>query len=77
VGINGGTTLTIEPGVIVQFQNPDTYLLVDGSLRAVGTVDLPIVLLRMNRPRSPGQWGAIIFRASNLETNKFVGELCG
>ena len=72
VGINAGQTLTVEPGVIVQFQNADTHLIVEGSLRAVGTVDQPIVFTSDEVTKGPGQWGAIIFRASSLETNTLM-----
>jgi len=42
VGINSDATLTIEPGVLVQFENPSVSMLVDGVLIAEGTAALPI-----------------------------------
>ena len=74
-GINSGQTLTLEPGVIVQFQNPDTQFIVEGCLRAVGTVDKPIVFTSDETVKSPGQWGALIFRSSNLGNQYPPGKL--
>ncbi len=41
--INTGVTLTIEPGVVVKFNNPNSRWDVYGTLHAVGTSTAPIV----------------------------------
>jgi parallel beta-helix repeat protein len=75
VGVNGGLTLTIEPGVVVQCQTPDTSLFVDGSLIARGTADQPIVFTSDKSIKQPGQWGAVVFHDSSVDTN-CVMEYC-
>ena len=43
VHVVAGSTLTIEPGVAVKFQNADTDLIVSGKLIAIGSESAPIV----------------------------------
>jgi hypothetical protein len=65
VTIDGGATLIIEPGVTVYMQ-PGTNLSVNvGSLRALGTTALPIVITSSAEnggTPAPGNWGALRFR---------------
>ncbi len=68
VYVDGGATLTLEPGLLVQFQNPDTALIVDGTLIARGAVSAPIRFTSDDVQKAPGQWEAIVFRASNINS---------
>jgi parallel beta-helix repeat protein len=69
--IGGGRTLTIQPGVVVQFQNPDTALYVDGTLAARGTAGAAIRFTSDEAQKAPGQWEAIIIRAGST-TNSIL-----
>ena len=56
VGVSAGVTLTIQAGVIVQFQHTGDDLIVSGTLQAIGTASAPIRF----QPRSgttPVSWG--------------------
>lgn len=66
--VGGGQTLTIESGVVIQFQNPDTALVVDGTLVARGTAAAPILFTSDDAQKAPGQWEAIIFRGANTNS---------
>jgi len=41
--IDSGPALTLEPGTVVKFKDPGSYLTVNGALVADGTADAPIV----------------------------------
>lgn len=43
VTVPTGTTLTIEPGVVIKFATTTTQLIIQGTLRAEGTSESPIV----------------------------------
>lgn len=67
-------TLQIAPGVTLLF-HPNAHLIVDGKVKAEGTVDAPIVMrgdrlgyMFSQQPydRIPGQWGGIILRGSSF-----------
>jgi hypothetical protein len=66
--VNAGRTLTIDPGVIVQFQDPDDAFVVDGTLVARGTASAPIRFTSDETLKAPGQWEAIIFRGANTNS---------
>ncbi|MBI4661234.1 MAG: right-handed parallel beta-helix repeat-containing protein [Verrucomicrobia bacterium] len=68
VYVDAGATLTLEPGLVVQFRYPDTALVVDGTLTARGTALRPIRFTSDELQKAPGQWEAIIFRASNVNS---------
>ena len=53
MGVPQGVTLTIQPGVEVQFQS-STGMNVNGTLLALGTADAPITLTGV--VTSPGSW---------------------
>ncbi len=83
--INSGVTLTIEPGVVVKFWGTapgygsglgSSALLIDGTLNAVGTPDLPIVFTSYadddhggdtnengSSTGTAGDWYGLVFRA--------------
>ena len=63
VTVASGATLTIQPGVEVQFSG-GTSLLVDGGLVVRGTALAPIRFVSSSATVAPGQWGAIEFRDS-------------
>gem|GEM_PF-5791725 len=56
--ISSGVVLTIEPGVIVEFQN-DAYLTVSGTLNAIGSSIYPITFKSENENPDPGDWVGI------------------
>ncbi len=56
VRVASGVTLTIEPGVEVQFTQ-SSGLLVEGNLVAVGTITQPITFT--GTPQQPGWWNGI------------------
>ena len=57
--------LTIEQGTTIQFRDADDDLFVEGILTATGTENAPILFTSDEKDRGPGQWGAIILRASD------------
>ena len=60
VQIFQGSKLTIEPGVIVKF-NQNTGLNIDGELYAVGTADNLIVFTSINTSPNKGDWNGVKF----------------
>src|SRR5436309_9957623 len=66
--VNNGVTLTIEPGVTVQFQELGNGWYVDGTLIARGTVANPILFTSDEAVKAPGQWKGIDLR-SGASTN--------
>jgi parallel beta-helix repeat protein len=65
VGVNGATTLTIQPGVLVRF-NGGYYLDVNGTLTAVGTAGTPITFTSNAATPSPGDWGGIFLHDASV-----------
>jgi len=65
-------TLTLEPGVIVQFQDTDDALVVDGTLIANGTAANPILFTSDNVPKQAGQWEQIVFHDSSDDVNSVL-----
>src|SRR5262245_3112195 len=70
--VNSGITLTLEPGLIVQFQDPDDALVVDGTLIANGTATNPILFTSDETSKQPGQWEQIVFRDSSDDANSIL-----
>lgn len=65
-----GVTLTIEPGVELRFR--DSMLLqIDGTIRAIGTEEHPIVFTRM--PGSNFGWGGIFFSETAIDYDSLNG----
>lgn len=58
VFVTTGATLTIEPGVTVQFEGPEDDLLIAGSLQATGTHIAPILFEPITGTIS-GSWGRV------------------
>lgn len=67
VTVSNGTTLTIEPGVEIEFDG-DFSLLVNGSLWAVGTNDKWITFTSNKLTPHPGDWNTIKFAAAENES---------
>ena len=64
--INNSTTLTIEPGVYVEF-NSGTSLQIDGTIVARGNSVNNIVFTSSSSTPSPGDWGYIYFSDSSSD----------
>ena len=54
-----GVVLTIQPGVTVKFSN--SALTIQGTLKAIGTADGPIIFTSIYDPPIPGQWKELYF----------------
>jgi hypothetical protein len=68
-----GVTLTIEPGVVVQFaQNASLRMLDFGAMKAVGTSAKP--LLFTGAQKTKGFWKGLIFESTNNTDNQL--EFC-
>ncbi len=68
VTVSQGATLTVEPGTIVKFSN--SGLIIDGTLKAVGTPDSPIIFkpyFEEDRV-SPGNWLGIYFTKNSVNS---------
>src|SRR5262245_55711002 len=62
ISVSSGQTLTIEAGVVVQFQELTTGLFIDGTLLARGTGASPILFTSDEAVKQPGQWKGIDVR---------------
>ena len=70
VVVSSGATLSLEPGVVVQFGGPSTGLIIEGNLSAVGTSSAPVVFTSSNdnsdsggsNTANPGDWWGIVLR---------------
>jgi hypothetical protein len=70
VVVSSGATLTLEPGVVVQFGGPSTGLIIEGNLSAVGISSAPVVFTSSNdnsdsggsNTANPGDWWGIVLR---------------
>ncbi len=71
IAVSKGVTLTIEPGVEVQFQS-NARLNVNGTLAAIGTADQPITFTGV--VTTPGSWQGIGIYGTLTETNRSVLE---
>ncbi len=65
--VNSGETLTIEPGVTVQFDS-DTYLKVEGALYAVGTSSSYITFQSNAASPDKSDWKGIRIRSTGGST---------
>lgn len=69
IRVHDGGTLTISPGVTLQFAaGLGLFLEEDGALTAVGTATNPILLTA--RSKSPGAWVGLRFDSSNSPQNQ-------
>jgi hypothetical protein len=62
--VNLGVTLTLEPGVTLQFTNSDIYFGIDGTLIARGTTNNPILFTSDKAVKTNGQWLMLYFSYS-------------
>jgi len=67
VEVTDGATLTIEPGVTLEFGEEVQMTVSNGSLVAVGTADEPITFTGMESTR--GYWGGLRFSNSSSTSN--------
>ena len=72
-----GVTLTVEPGVVVNF-NSGMVLGIDGTLIARGTKDNMINFTSNQQPQAPGDWGNISFNDTSTDavyddTGNYIG----
>ncbi|HEY6167304.1 MAG TPA: right-handed parallel beta-helix repeat-containing protein, partial [Verrucomicrobiae bacterium] len=74
VYVNQSVTLTIEPGVTIQFQDPGNGWHVDGTLIARGTPASPILFTSDEAVKQPGQWKGLDVR--QYGTSNTVLEYC-
>jgi hypothetical protein len=74
--VAAGATLTIQPGVILNFNNGSS-LLVNGALVAIGTSSYPIIFKSGNS--SPGSWGPLTLNGAgaNGSTIQYANILYG
>ena len=76
------STLTIEPGVVIKFGSPNGRLLVQGTLKAVGTEDEKIVFTSNSNNLQPGNWRQIYFSSTSADSQlnnvvvKYAGYPC-
>lgn len=80
--IKSGVTLTIEPGVTVRLSTNDlqangmytnkSEIIVRGTLKAIGTVDKPIIFTSNERYCMPGDWGCIKFENAQGGSNNIM-----
>jgi hypothetical protein len=62
--VNNGVTLTLEPGLAVQFTNVDVGAFIQGTLIARGTTGSPILFTSDKAVKKPGQWRVIDFQST-------------
>lgn len=69
--VTAGHTLTIEPGVVVQFAS-SRRLQVAGTITAVGTADAPITFTTTSNSPAAGAWKQIQFQNTAKATLDYV-----
>jgi len=76
ISIHEDAVLTIEPGVIVKFEE---YASLDvaygngfGTVKAVGTIDKPIIFTSNSIAKENGQWDGVILYDGATDANEFV-----
>jgi len=62
ISVNSGVTLTVDPGVVVEFASGN-YLTVNGTLTAAGTAASPISFTSASATPAAGDWGFVSFTA--------------
>ncbi|MBU4367808.1 hypothetical protein KKC49_03010, partial [Patescibacteria group bacterium] len=75
-----GTTLTIEPGVIIKFRDLDTGIYINGTMKAIGTTDEPIIFTSIfddeyggdmdgtTQEPQPGYWSGLEFAKTSVNS---------
>src|SRR5262245_8863515 len=64
ISVPGGQMLTIEDGVVLQFQDVNAGAIIDGTLIARGTSGSPIVFTSDEAAKQPGQWNVLWCRST-------------
>ena len=59
--VGNESSLTIAPGNVIQFQDTNDALIVNGVLHAIGQSDRTIIFTSDTTSKGPGQWEALIF----------------
>lgn len=68
--IDGGATLYVEPGVVIQYDRNTAVITEDGGIVARGTKDHPIVFTASGASPSPGSYtSAVRFRGKGTRVN--------
>ena len=60
VVINGGATLTIEPGVVLEFEQKSTFITQNGGIIARGTKERPITFTAASASPTPGFYASVV-----------------
>lgn len=72
--VNGGATLTIDPGVVVYMASATRLQVVSGAVVAVGTAAQPIVFqsdkVRQGQAPAAGDWGPWLFTSGTLSASR-------
>jgi flagellar hook assembly protein FlgD len=63
ISVSSGVTLTVDPGVVVQFVTGGNHLDVNGTLMAVGTSASPISFTSAAATPAAGNWSYVSFTA--------------
>jgi hypothetical protein len=66
-----GMTLTLQPGVIMDFQSNWSGIQIDGTLKAIGTTDRPIIFRHYYYDSdwtSPGKWMGLQFSGTSRDS---------
>lgn len=64
VHLTSGTTMTVEAGVKIKFDGL-FYILLDGSVFTLGTLDNPVRITSNNANPKPGDWGSLVFQGED------------
>ncbi|MDQ5984637.1 MAG: hypothetical protein CSYNP_00332 [Syntrophus sp. SKADARSKE-3] len=67
--IDGGATLYIEPGVVVQYDQKTVIVVEDGGIIAKGTADAPIVFTASGASPTPGFYAGVARFMKNTKVN--------
>jgi parallel beta-helix repeat protein len=70
ITIQANSTLTIEPGVVLEFSGNNKFI-VEGTLRAEGTANNPIIFKQSGKYFISG-WYGIVFKSKNPKDNSVL-----
>jgi hypothetical protein len=69
VVIDGGATLYIEPGVVVEFEQKTSLIILDGGIIARGTKENPITFTAAASSPTPGFYGSAVRISKKTKVN--------